>query len=176
LGLVVEEITHGFGGRVWLDESGAYGAREDEGELAGLGFFVGRDELQKLRRIERRAGKFAEIGDEAGGVEMARDALGVVARAEFEIGGKFEGEADAGGDGFAVEQIGGVAAMRFERVREGVAEIEQSAFALLRLVAGDDGGFEGDGCADGVAQRIGITGDDVARVAFAPREELGVSN
>ena len=45
-----------------------------------------------------------------------------------ELGGELERQVDAGGDGFAVQQLRAiVAAVRFERVREGVAEVEQRA-------------------------------------------------
>ena len=63
----------------------------------------------------------------------------------------------------------------FERVAEGVAEIEQRALAGLALVARDDAGLAAAADRDGVLARAGAAGKHVLPVRFQPGEERGVA-
>src|SRR3990172_7141094 len=72
----------------------------------------------------------------SGGGEMAAYPGRVLGRTEAEAGGEIESERDADGDGLAVQQRLAVAGFRLQRVAEGVAEVEQRAFAFFRFVVG----------------------------------------
>ena len=69
-----------------------------------------------------------------------------------------------------MEQAIGKAGRRFQRVAEGVAEIEQRALAGLALVARDDRGLGAAGGGDRVLARR-AAGEDVGVIGFQPGEE-----
>ena len=71
---------------------------------------------------------------------------------------------------FAVIEPVGKSSRRFQRVAEGVAEIEQRALAGLAFVAGDDGRLGAATGGDGVLARRAAL-DDIRMVGFQPREE-----
>jgi hypothetical protein len=77
----------------------------------------------------------------------------VVCRDHPAFGGKFGGEDHADGHAFAVEQAVRKACRGFERMAEGVAEIEQRPLARLALVAHHDRGLCAAACGDGVLAR-----------------------
>ena len=72
----------------------------------------------------------------------------------------------------AVEQAVGIAGGGFERMAEGVAEIEEGADAALALVGGDDRGLGAAGDGDGVLA-LRPAGGDRAPVGLEPGEEIG---
>ena len=85
-----------------------------------------------------------------------------------------EGEHHADRHRLAVEQAVGIAGGGFQRVAEGVAEIEQGAgAALLALVGGDDCGLAAAGDGDRLVA-LRPAGDDGAPVLLQPGEECGV--
>ena len=87
-----------------------------------------------------------------------------------ELRGKFRRQHHADGDALAMEQAVGKAGRRFQRMAEGVAEIEQRALAGLALVAGDDRGLGAAGGRDRMLAR-GAAGEDVGVVLLQPGEE-----
>jgi hypothetical protein len=73
-----------------------------------------------------------------------------------------------------MQELGAVAALGFERVAEGVAQVQQGPPAVaprLELVIGDHGGFQPAAFADGVRQRRRIAGHGACAMGLAPIPE-----
>jgi len=83
--------------------------------------------------------------------------------------------ASAGSYRFAVKPIA-VSRRRLDRVAEGVAEIEQSAFARFSFVGHDDFHLDPATLVNGVQQRLRLARQQRCDVGFKPRKELGVAN
>ena len=83
-------------------------------------------------------------------------------------------EHDAAGHRLAVQERAVVACLRFQRVGEGVAEIEQGAVAALALVAGDDARLRPAGMGHRGPQQVLVAVDQRLTVLFEPVEEGGV--
>ena len=105
---------------------------------------------------------------------MTLDARGVGLPDHAELRGKFRRQHHADGDAFAMEQPVGEPGRGFQRMAEGMAEIEQCAFAGLALVARHDRGLGPAGRRDGVLAR-GAAGKDIGLIGFQPREESFVA-
>ncbi len=91
--------------------------------------------------------------------------------------GQLGGEAEADAHRLAVQQRGAVAALRFEGMAEGVAEVEQGAAAIglrLELVLRDDGGFQAAALDHGVGQRRGVALHGHRALALAPLPQRAV--
>ncbi len=103
---------------------------------------------------------------------MLLDAHRVLGRAEPMLDGIGEGEPHADGDGLAVQQPVGIAGEGFQRMAEGVTEIEQRApAALLALVGDDDLGLGAGARLHGVAALAVVTGEHIAPILLEPGEE-----
>ena len=87
-----------------------------------------------------------------------------------ELRGKFRRQHHADGNAFAMKQPVGKSGRGFQRMAEGMAEIEQRAFAGLALVARHDRGLGAAGGRDGVFAR-GAAGENIGVVGFQPGEE-----
>ena len=99
------------------------------------------------------AGNVLDVGRQADRRKMRGGARGVVGRQSALARGELERQRHAERHRFAVQQPVGEAAAGFERVAEGVAEIEQRALAALALVARDDAGLGAAADRDGVLAR-----------------------
>ena len=100
----------------------------------------------------------------------------VLPRAEPEPDREAEGEAHPDRHRLAMDEPGGVVAGHaLERVREGVAEVEQRPLAVLALVADDDRGLRPAALGDGVVA-LRPAGEDPAPVRLAPFEEALVAD
>ena len=77
-------------------------------------------------------------------------------------------------NGFAVQQAVGKAGGRFQRMAEGVAEIEQRALAVLALVARHDRALVRQLTAI-ACSRAGPAGENIFPVRLEPREEIGIA-
>lgn len=162
------------GGHVFSAEACFYGGlaepfEDDEADLAGLIFFVvlhvGKPGIDcKLRRGN----------GQSGGLQQADDALGVggfqVAFALGQAGGKHH----AGGYGFAVQPVA-VAHLGFYGVAEGVAEVKESADALLFFILLDDAGFHLAAVADGVGKGGGLLPHDAGHGVLEFDKEIHVA-
>jgi len=69
--------------------------------------------------------------------------------------GHRRGHQHSGAHGLPV-QPGAVAAGRFNRMAEGVAQVQQGAIAVFALILTDDFGLDLAGAADGMGQRFGV--------------------
>ena len=99
--------------------------------------------------------------------EVAPEPPRVLPRAEPEPDREAEGEAQPDRHRLAMDEPGGVVAGHpLERVREGVAEVEQRPLAVLALVADDDRGLRPAALGDGVVA-LRAAGED--RGASSPR-------
>ncbi len=97
---------------------------------------------------------------------MPLDAGGIARGANPELDGKGEGEPHADRDRLAMQQTVGIAGIGLERVAEGMAEIEQSARALLLfLVSLDDGSLGAGARLDRVAALWPGRGEDLGQFA-----------
>ena len=114
----------------------------------------------------RDGGRQAKGGKEGGG------AVGVCLADAPQAGGKAAGDDAAHRHAFAVfpALVGGE---RFERVAEGVAEVEQRALAAFAFVCGDDGGFGRTAAGDHGLQCRRVVRGDGGAVFFEPGEEVG---
>jgi hypothetical protein len=86
-----------------------------------------------------------------------------------------EGGEHAVSDGFAMEESA-VVESGFEGVGEGVAEVEEHAFAGFVFVAGNDGGFDADGGENDALQESRIAMGDRSQVAGEEREQGGIAD
>ena len=84
---------------------------------------------------------------------MAFDARGISFSDHAELGRQLRGQHHADGNAFAVKQPVGEAGRGFERMAEGVAEIEQRALAVLALVARNDRSLGAAGSCDRMLAR-----------------------
>ena len=74
-----------------------------------------------------------------------------------------------------MQQAVGISGLRFERVAERVAEVEQSpSAARLALVLFDDARLSRDGGGDRLRARGGIAGEHLRAIVLEPGEQLGV--
>ena len=104
-----------------LDFADAFG--EDEFDFAASDFFV--EQHGFVQASEERVGNF-DFSWQAGAFEKGGDAVDV-GRCESGVhGGKARGSDLADGDGFAV-QVFAIAGDGFDRVGDGVAEVEDGA-------------------------------------------------
>ena len=90
----------------------------------------------------------------ADALQMPGHAICRSRRAETSALGEAEGLHHADGHAFAMEQRCGIAGGRFQRMAEGVAEIEQCAHACFGLVLGHDRSLGLAGAADGMNARL----------------------
>ena len=103
-------------------------------------------------------------------LQMRGDAAGILARGEPELGRKSMRQHHADGDALAMQQPVGIAGRLFERVAEGVAEIEQRAHAGFLLVGEHEAGLGGAGAGDGFGAGR-AAGEDLGLVLLEPEEE-----
>ena len=68
-----------------------------------------------------------------------------------------------------------VAGFRFQRVRKGVPEIQQCAFAVLVFVTRHDSGLVSTTARDRFTERRGVTSIQCVDVLFEPDEEAGIA-
>jgi len=64
-----------------------------------------------------------------------------------------------------------VARRRFQGVAKGVAEVEEGANALFRLIFGDNGSLGAATLANGISARLGIAAQQDFRIGFQPFEK-----
>ena len=116
---------------VALDEGLADAAHQHQGELAALHLLVLGHESSSCSGAGVPPGMAAIAVGRPTAVKMALDAGGVGRRAKALLDREGEGEPHADGDGLAMQEPVRVAGEGFERMAEGVAEIEQGARAAL---------------------------------------------
>ena len=97
-------------------------------------------------------------------------------RAEAELGREIESEPHAQRHRLAMQQRVAEAGLGFERMAEGVAEIQERALAGLALVDRDDSGLGGAALQHRLAPRIGIAGDELRPRLLQPFEEGAVAD
>ena len=114
-------------------------------------------------------------GRQANEPQVAFDASRSADGAESEVLGEPGGLAHTDSDGFAVQEAARIAGPGFERVAEGVAEIEQHPVAGLGLVTLDDACLGGDADDDRLGEEGGIVAEHALPMAFQPGEEGGVA-
>ena len=85
--------------------------------------------------------------------KVALDPLGLGRRNKAALGGERKGKRNSQRHRLAVQQPAGEAGCRFQRVTEGVAEIEQGPFTGLALIARDDRRFHAAAHRDGMLAR-----------------------
>ena len=105
---------------------------------------------------------------------MSAHARGIGCGDQAFAGGEFERQRHAERHRLAMQQPLRKAGAGLQRVTEGMAEIEQRAFAGLALVARDDAGLAAAADRDGVLARR-TAGEYVLPVGFQPGEERGVA-
>ncbi|QTK81333.1 Hypothetical protein AT6N2_L0403 [Agrobacterium tumefaciens] len=145
---------------------------EDEGELAALDLFILRD--RRHQRLDRRqfAGNILHCRWQPDSLQMRLDARGIVRAGEVEASGELVGQHHADGDAFAVHQPRAIViGCRFQRVTEGMAEIQKGAHAIFLLVGHDNI------CLRLATRRnrlnaSGAAGADFVPVLFQPEEEI----
>ncbi len=106
--------------------------------------------------------------------KMTNGALGFGRRQQAFLRGKLERQRHAERDRFAMQQTLREAGAGFERVAEGVAEIEQRAFAGLALVARDDAGLAAAAHRDGMLARR-PAGEHILPVRLKPGKKCGIA-
>ena len=85
--------------------------------------------------------------------------------------GEAKGLDHADGNTFAMQEAVAVAGGGFKGVAEGVAEVEEGANALFRLIFGNDGGLGAAALVNGVSARLGIAAQQDVRIGFQPFEK-----
>ena len=114
------------------------------------------------------------MGRQADRRKMRGCPCGFGRRDEPLLGGEFEGQRHSQRHRLAVQQPVGKAAAGFERMPEGVAEIEQRALAGFALVARNDAGLGAAADRNGVLARR-TASEDILPVLLQPGEERSVA-
>ena len=112
--------------------------QQNEGEPASPDLLVLRHQSHHCIGADLFLGKTRDVlqpGRQAGGGEMPLDARRICFRDHAELGGEFRRQHHADGDALAMIKPVGESGSRFQRVPEGVTEIEQRTFAVLAFVA-----------------------------------------
>ena len=123
-----------------------------------------------------RPGICGDAGRQADRLEVVLHAHRVLPRAQAEFARKAERAGHADRHALAMDEARAVVARQpLERVAEGVAEIEQRAFALLGLVGGDDARLGGAAPGDRLQTRR-AAGEHFAPVRLQPVEEIAIAD
>ena len=146
------------------DHRAANRLQQDEGQPAALDLLVLRHQRHQGVGIRKpflgEARNVLQMGRQPDGSQVALDAGGIGLGNHAELGGKLRRQHHADGDAFAVEQAIGKAGRGFQRVAEGVTEIEQCALAVLAFVAHHDRRLGAAGGGDGVLARAAADEED----------------
>src|SRR5581483_6865982 len=161
------------------------GMRREEGLADAAGKHEGDasvlDLLVLAHVADQRFGRpFAPVdpggrGRQADAGQMPLHPCGIFQRREAQTRREIEREHHADRDRLAMQQLAGIATFGFERVGEGMAEIEQGALAaLLTLIGGDDRRLGAAAGQDGLAPQRIVAVDEIGGMAFQPGEESGI--
>jgi hypothetical protein len=123
-------------GDVVLDEGLADAAHQHQRKLAAFDFFVLGHQPQQIVGRGLGAGNRRDLDRQADRFEMTLDPGGIFRRAQPALDREGEGQPHTDRDRLAMQQPVGIAGERFERMAEGVAEIEQRAGAGLFPLVG----------------------------------------
>jgi hypothetical protein len=116
-----------------------------------------------------------DAGRQADGAEVLLDTRGRARWTEPTLLREARGLRHADGDGLAVQEAARIASPGFERVTEGVAEVQEHAIAGLGLVPLDDARLGGDRDFDGFGKRCRIIAEKALPILLQPAEEAGVA-
>ena len=159
---------------VLFDEGLADAAGQDEGQRTAHDLLVLRNGVHQVIGVGQRTGNVGEASRQSGCLQMLGDAAGVLARRKPQPGRKAMCQHHADGDAFAMQQPVGIAGGLFERVAEGVAEIQQGTDASFLLVGEDEPGLGGATASDHFGAQGGVAGKQRATVFFQPEIKVGV--
>src|ERR1700760_1601608 len=165
-----------------IDIFGDHGAadrfHQNKSQLAALDLLVLRHQRQQPISVTKpflgKTCNVLQMRRQADTAKMVNNAFNIIGRQHAELGRKLRREHHADRNALAMEQTIREAGDGFQRVAEGVAEIEQRAIAGLALVAGDDRGLGAAGGGDGVLARRSAL-DDVGVVGLEPGKEAGIA-
>ena len=85
--------------------------------------------------------------------------------------GEAKGLDHADGYAFAMQETAAVACCLFKGVAKGVAEVEEGAYTLLRLVFGNDGGLGAAAPVNGEGARLGVAAQQDFGIGLQPFEK-----
>src|SRR6185437_1618495 len=151
-------------------ESLANAVQQNEGELAALHFLVLCNQVHQRIEARHAAGYVFEISGQPDRRKMSARTRGVGFGDEALAGGELERQHDAESHRFAMQQTPGETGAGFQRVAEGMAEIEQSALANLAFIPRHDAGFAAAADRDGLFAR-GAAGEHFLPIGFQPGEK-----
>ena len=170
---VLQERQHLRGRHILGDEGLADAARQDEGQRAARHLLVLGDDSRAALGVGQLARNVGHAARQADGAEMRLDPRRVVGAGKVEPRRKAMRQRHADRDRLAMHQPGAVVAgRRFQRMAEGVAEIEQRAVAGLELVAGDDIGLGAAGFGDRLRPAPAPPANTSPPVPLQPGEEF----
>ena len=120
------------------DEGLADPPHQHEGERTRANFLVLAHAFDELIRRPASVGDAIKADRQADGLEVAANTVPVFRRAQPHPNRQIEGHDHADGDGLAVMERVRIAAVGFERMAEGVAQVQKRALALFTFIRCDD--------------------------------------
>ena len=172
-----QHVQHGLIGYVAAGKGLSDAAYQHEGQAAIAHFLVALHVAHKLAggKIPPRIADPQRHGQV---FQMAGHALKVPGGAVAQPDRQHEGQPQPDGHGFPMQQAAIVPHLGFQRVAEGVAQVEQGAAidaALLALIGRDHAGLEGTGHADGLGLHGGVARQHRRPVALTPCEQCRIA-
>src|SRR5499427_4740114 len=174
LQLYLQEVAHPRRIDIPGNHRAANGLKQDEGQLAAPDFLVlrhqGHQRVGVSEPFLREARNILQMGRQTDVGKMTLHARRVSLRDHAKRGGELRRQHHADRNAFAVEQPVGKAGCGFQRVAEGMTEIEQRTVAGFALVARHDCGLgAARGCNRVLARRTAL--EDLSVIFFQPAKE-----